>query len=198
MTGSFAKTFTVLAVALAGMTVAARADAGCFTPRPQGVLASLPQTPSFQSRAGQAVAGTLGVVDSRRPSSIVGLWHVQLTTTSNDVGIPPGVVIDDAYATWHNDGTELMNSSRPPMTGSFCMGVWASVAPRSYRLKHIALSWSDTGTAFVGPAIIHQEVTLSPKDDSYEGTFTLDQYAPDGTTRLAHIEGTVAASRITP
>ena len=78
------------------------------------------------------------------------------------------------------------------------MGVWAQLPPRSYRLKHIALSWNPTGTVFVGPAIITQEVTLGLKDDSYEGTFTLDQYASNGTTRLAHIEGTVAASRITP
>src|SRR4029077_16899044 len=105
-----------------------------------------------------------------------------------------GLVMEGAYASWHWDETELMNSSRPPITGSFCMGVWAQVPPRSYRLKHIALSWNNTGTEFVGPAIIKEDVTLSPKDDSYDGTFTLDQYAPDGTTRLAHIEGTIAAT----
>ena len=198
MSGSFAKTFTVLAVALAGMTVAARAEAGCFTTRPQGVIASLAQLPSFQSRSSQGVAGALGVVDPSKPSSIVGLWQVVFTTTSNDVGIPPGTVVDHGYATWHSDGTELMNSARPPMTGSFCMGVWAQVQPRSYRLKHVALLWSPTGTEFVGPAILMEDVTLSPKDDSFEGTFTLDQYAADGTTRLAHIEGTIAATRITP
>ena len=198
MNGSFAKTITVLAVALAGMSVAARAEAECFTTKPQSVIASLAHLPSFQSRSSQAVAGALGVVDPTKPPSIVGLWHVVFTTTSNDVGIPPGAVIDDAYVTWHSDGTELMNSSRPPMTGSFCMGVWAQVPPRSYRLKHIALSWNNTGTEFVGPAIVQENVTLSPSDDSYEGTFTIDQYAADGTTRLAHIEGTLAATRITP
>jgi len=84
------------------------------------------------------------------------------------------------------------------MTGSFCMGVWAQVQPRSYRLKHTAPAWSPIGTEFVGPAILMEDVTLSPKDDSFEGTFTLDQYAADGTTRLVHIEGTIAATRITP
>jgi len=197
MSVSFPRILTVFAVAIAGVGVAARADAECFTTKPNAIT-SLGQMPSYQSRAGQAVAGALGVVDPSKPPSIVGLWHVVFTTTSNDVGIPPGVVIDDAYATWHSDGTELMNSSRPPITGSFCMGVWAQVPPRSYRLKHIALSWNPTGTEFVGPAIIREEVTVSPKDDSYEGTFTIDQYAADGTTRLAHIEGTIAATRITP
>jgi len=198
MSASFPRLVAVFAVALAGVGIAARADAECFATTPQSVITKLAPLPSFQSRSGQAAAGTLGAVDPSKPPSIVGLWHVLLTTTSNDVGIPPGAVIDDAYATWHSDGTELMNSSRPPMTGSFCMGVWAQLPPRSYRLKHIALSWNPTGTVFVGPAIITQEVTLSPADQSYEGTFTLDQYAADGTTRLAHIEGTVEATRITP
>jgi hypothetical protein len=196
MSGSFAKTFTVLAIALAGMSVAARAEAECFTAKP-GVIASLTKLPSFQSR-NQGVAGALGVVDPSKPPSIVGLWHAVFTTTSNDVGIPPGTVVDNAYVTWHSDGTELMNSSRPPMTGSFCQGVWTQLRPRGYRLKHIALAWDDTGTHFVGPALVHAEVTLGSKDDSYEGTFTIDQYAADGTTRLAHIEGTLAATRITP
>jgi hypothetical protein len=80
----------------------------------------------------------------------------------------------------------------------FLHGRLGPASARSYRLKHIALSWNPTGTVFVGPAIITQEVTLSPADQSYEGTFTLDQYAADGTTRLAHIEGTVEATRITP
>jgi hypothetical protein len=199
MSGSFARTFTVLAVALAGLSVAARAEAECFTPKPQGVMASLAQLPSFQSRSGQAAAaGTLGAVDAAKTPTIVGLWHVLFTTTSNDVGIPSGAIVDNAYVTWHSDGTELMNSARPPVTGSFCMGVWTQVPPRSYRLKHIALAWNSTGTEFVGPAIILEDVRLGPNDDSYEGTFTIDQYAADGTTRLAHIEGTLAATRITP
>ena len=197
MSGSFAKSFTVLAIALAGLSVAARAEAECFTTKP-GLIKSLAQLPSFQSRSGQTAAGALGVVDPTKSPSIVGLWHAVFTTTSNDVGIPPGAVVDNAYVTWHSDGTELMNSSRPPMTGSFCMGVWTQVHPRNYRLKHIALAWNDAGTQFVGPVLVHADVTLSPKDDSYEGTFSFDQYAADGTTRLAHIEGTLAATRITP
>jgi len=37
------------------------------------------------------------------------------------IGIPDGVPLDDGYATWHSDGTEIMNSGRVPKTGSF---VW--------------------------------------------------------------------------
>jgi len=198
MSVTFSRLCGVMTVTVAVVSVAARADAECFTTKPQSPIASLAQLPTFQGRGSQTAAGTLGVVDPSKTPSIVGLWHVLFTATSSDVGIPPGAVIDDAYATWHSDGTELMNSSRPPISGNFCMGVWAQVPPRSYTLKHIALAWDPTGTEFVGPVIIKQDVTLSPRDDSYEGTFTLDQYAPDGTTRLAHIEGTIAATRITP
>jgi hypothetical protein len=40
-------------------------------------------------------------------------------------------VIDDALATWHSDGTEIMNSSKPPISQSWCMGVWKTVGPRT-------------------------------------------------------------------
>jgi hypothetical protein len=200
MTAPFRRTFCVVALALVTIGVSARADAECFSVTPQRSGLFLPQAPSYEGRtaAFQNGTGTPGAIDPATPVSIVGLWHVVLTTVSNSVGIPPGTVIDDAYATWHSDGTELMNSSRPPISGNFCMGVWSQSGPRTYKLKHIALAWNSTGTVFEGPAIIRQDVTVSPANHTYEGTFTLDQYAPDGTTLLAHIEGTVSANRITP
>jgi hypothetical protein len=78
----------------------------------------------------------------------------------------------------------------------------------TFKLHHVALSWAfdlntpvtgpGTGGAdFVGPADIREEVTLDKSGNSYEGQFTLVQYAPDGTTRLATIIGTVTATRIT-
>src|SRR5712691_1774031 len=48
---------------------------------------------------------------------ITGLWKFQFA-------LPDGTVIDQGYVTWHADGTELINSLHPPITGSFCMGVW--------------------------------------------------------------------------
>src|SRR5438045_3062348 len=48
---------------------------------------------------------------------ITGFWKVQLA-------LPDGTIIDQGYATWHADGTEILNSSRPPISGNFCMGVW--------------------------------------------------------------------------
>lgn len=122
-------------------------------------------------------------------ATIVGLWSVTFL-------LADGTVFDSGYATWHSDGTELMNSGRPPMTGSFCMGVWKLTNQGSYQLNHIALSWDSTGTVFVGPANIRETITVAPSGNTYSGSFTLNQYDPDGNL-LAHFAGKVVAQRIT-
>jgi hypothetical protein len=56
--------------------------------------------------------------DSDAP--IVGLWRVHFISEGNlkTIGVPDGTVIDQGYAAWHSDGTEIMNSGRDPLTGS--------------------------------------------------------------------------------
>jgi len=125
----------------------------------------------------------------------VGLWKFQFVAEGNS-GIPDGTVIDQGFATWHRDGTEIMKSGRPPITGSFCMGVWKQTTRGTFKLNHFALSWDTNGTTFVGPANLREEVVLDESEDSYTGTFTIDQFGPDGTTVLAHITGQVTATRI--
>jgi hypothetical protein len=136
-------------------------------------------------------------------AEIVGLWKFEFTATSPFLG-----PFDAGYVTWHSDGTELMNSSRAPTTGSFCMGAWKQIGHSTYKLNHFALAWAfdadapDTGPGtggaiFVGPANIREQVTVDRSGNNYEGTFTLVQYAPDGITVLATITGTVTATRIT-
>jgi hypothetical protein len=129
--------------------------------------------------------------------SIVGLWKIQFISKNNE-GIPDGTVLDDGYATWHVDGTELMNSSRPPITSSFCMGVWKKVGRSTFQLNHIALSWDPTGSTFVGPANIRETVTVTEHGNVYQGVFSITQYSIDGTTVLAKVGGTVKATRINP
>ena len=86
-----------------------------------------------------------------RPSDgIVGFWHVAFVAQGNTNGIPDGTTIDSAYVQWHSDGTEIMNSSRDPRTGNFCLGVWKRTGAFTYTLKHLALSWDGSGTP-VGP-----------------------------------------------
>ena len=123
-------------------------------------------------------------------ATIVGLWKSEFI-------LYDGTVFDSGYTTWHSDGTELMNSGRAPMTGSFCMGVWEQNSQGTYILNHFALSWDPTGTVFVGPANIRESIVLDPSGNTYTGTFSLTQFDPNGNI-LAHFAGKVTGSRITP
>jgi hypothetical protein len=122
-------------------------------------------------------------------ASIVGLWKIKLL-------LADGSVFDEGYTTWHSDGTELTNSGRPPMTGSFCMGAWKKNSDGTYRLNHFALSWDSTGTIFVGPANIKERITVDPSGNSYTGTFSVNQYDTNGNV-LVHRTGRVVGLRIT-
>src|SRR5262249_35541039 len=113
---------------------------------------------------------------------IVGMWHVTFTAQGNEVGPPDGGAIDNALVIWHSDGTELMNSARPPQDGNFCMGVWKKTGHNKYKLNHFAWLGNDTANAPggignpAGPARIVANITLSPNGKHYTGTFTLDAY----------------------
>ena len=134
---------------------------------------------------------------SRPSRSIVGMWHFTYVSLGNgDMGIPDGTVLDDGYQTWHGDGTEITNSGRPPMTQSFCTGVWDR-SGGDYRLNHFALSWDPTGTQFVGPTNIREMVSVDTSGNAIEGEFTIDQYSPDGSTVVAHLGGTMSGQRVT-
>jgi len=134
--------------------------------------------------------------DSDR-AGIVGLWKVKFTSKGNTgIGIPDGAPLDEGYATWHSDGTEIMNSGRAPKTGNFCMGVWKQTGQSSYKLNHFALSWDPTGTTLIGPTNIREQIVLDGTGNSYSGTVTFDQYDTEGHL-LVHISGVVSAQRIT-
>jgi hypothetical protein len=106
-------------------------------------------------------------------------------------------VIDSAFAQWHSDGTEIMNSSRLPRSQSFCLGVWKNAGPLQYKLNHFAISWTDDGDTLIGPANFREKITLSRDHNSFAGTFTIDQYDTGGGL-LVHIAGTIQGKRITP
>ncbi len=88
-----------------------------------------------------------------------------------------------------------MNSSRPPVTQSFCLGVWKKVGGLRYKLNHFAISF-DPNRNLVGPANIREKVVLSPGGKTFSGPFTIDQFDQSGNT-LAHITGQLAGTRIT-
>jgi hypothetical protein len=129
---------------------------------------------------------------SANEDAVVGFWRVILTARGN-VGIPDGAVLDQAFAQWHDDGTEIMASSRPPSTGNTCLGTWKKVSPLHYVLNHFGISW-DSGN-FIGLANIREEIDLSRDGSSFTGTFTIDQYDPSKRNPV-HIQGEIAGQRI--
>jgi hypothetical protein len=146
------------------------------------------QPQHWQGPAPFRPASFLLVAHQDSDDRIVGFWKVEFV-------LDDGTVIDHGFAQWHSDGTEIMNSSRPPATSNFCLGVWQKSGPSRYKLNHFGLSWDPNGN-FIGPARIQEDVILDHSGNNYVGTFTIDQYDPSGNL-LAHIAGQVTATRVT-
>lgn len=62
---------------------------------------------------------------------IVGFWKASFVSEGS-TGIPDGTVVDSPFVQWHSDGTEIMNSTRAPVTQSFCLGVWHKTGKLTY------------------------------------------------------------------
>jgi hypothetical protein len=179
---TFNKLAAILGVIVLGMGLASQAFADC------GNYSQGKSAPSLhkQSWRDDLNPGLIRVsTGSQDP--IVGFW--QATFTSNDI------VIDSTYVQWHSDGTEIMNSSRPPATSNFCLGVWENLGKSKYKLNHFAIS-SDINGNLIGPANIRELVALDSTGNSYSGKFTIDQYDTNGNL-LAHVAGNLNATRIT-
>ncbi len=153
----------------------------------------LPQATPAQD--GVLVPVTYQLVPTAGPggedNAIVGMWAVQF------IAEPGDVVIDHALAQWHSDGTEIMNSSREPLTGSFCLGVWKKTG-KSYHLNHYAMSWDATGMTFLGITNIREDVTVHDHGNTYSGTFTFEQFDPDGNDLGPVAAGNIVAQRLMP
>jgi hypothetical protein len=182
----------ILGIVSFGLAFVPRATAQCAFPGLNAAGAGQP--PSFEREA-RVGSGSLTAASETEGSHgrIVGFWKVKFVSQGTP-GIPDGAVIDNGFAQWHSDGTEIMNSSRAPATQSFCLGVYEKSGPASYDLNHFALSFDPAGN-FVGPAQIREQVTLNKKADRYDGTFTIDQYDSSGNL-LVHITGEVNGTRI--
>ncbi len=146
--------------------------------------------------------------DRNHNEAIVGMWHVLFTAqTANGepVPVPGGIVIDNAIAVWHNDGTEIMNSARSAQDGNFCLGVWERTGERTYLLNHIPWQGNvydpSASPSIIGPpqsgVQIIEKITLSPDGNSFKGTFTLKAYDTSGNVYTS-FTGELAARRIIP
>lgn len=121
---------------------------------------------------------------------ITGLYRFTFTVQ--------GKLADQGFITWHADGTEIMNSGRPPATQSFCMGAWQQTGAHTYALNHWAMSWDPSGKTYIGPTNIRESITLASDGNSYSGDFTLTQYTSDGKQPTGPaVTGSVSATRVT-
>jgi len=215
-------------IALGGIALAgAEAMAGCGSgPSPPGMKPMI-----YRDDAGGGLLRTgYGPYNT---AAITGLWKFTFTA-EGDVGpgapakalpLPDGTPVDAGFVTWHDDGTELMNSGRTPASSSFCMGVWKQVGASEYKLNHWAISWipdyqpgvtdswsqipgglDELFQAF-GPTNIQESLTLERGSNAYTGSFRITQYVNNGSktpitdTTGAPIAfvilGTVSATRVT-
>jgi len=183
-----------VAMVLLGMGLVAEASAGCgnFEELKTGAIQPLSGQGTGQFRPGSLllVADHEGSVDR-----IVGFWKVKLVSEGNP-GIPDGTVLDDGFAQWHPDGTEILNSSRPAASGNFCLGVWKKTGSFHYTLNHFTLGSNPSTDTLSGRGQLREEIELDHGGDSYFGTFTSDGYYLSGHL-LVHRQGTVFGTRIT-
>lgn len=157
---------------------------------PQAVM---PAIANQISAAPQSAADNINPLQLLEP--ITGLYQFTFIAQGNP-NIPDGTTLDKGFATWHADGTEIMNSGKAPLSQSFCMGAWAHTGLRSYTLNHWALNWDPTGKTFLGPLNIRENIKLDASGNFYSGSFKITQYSPDGSTPEGGPQGIVSATRI--
>ena len=123
------------------------------------------------------------------PDTIVGLWHVTYTTSTN---APFAVSLKE----WHSDGTEFENVDRG-VVGNICFGVWKQTGSRTFRLHHTGWTYDDNGNP-TGSFIINETETVASNGMSYTGNFDFKVYDTSGDyISGTETTGTIAASRIT-
>jgi hypothetical protein len=139
-------------------------------------------------------------------ATIVGLWHVNYTATSDD-NFPPGGPFPptpfpfvESLKSWHADGTEFENAFLPPTGGNICFGVWKDLGKGTVKLHHIGLMFNSDGSL---SAIFTQDETDTVSSDgkTYKGMFDFKLWPPSYDAvavgkPIAEVKGTVAATRI--
>ena len=154
------------------------------------------QQATLDSIGGANVNSVLGGKGNAR-GAIVGFWKFAFVAPDGIHGV------DWGFQSWHSDGTELTNSGgQLPATGNFCSGAWSQDTDGTYRLNHWAIAWNLPGTDptdLAGLINITETLKLDRSGNSMTGSVSLDLYAPDTTTHLAHlVDGSVIGSRVMP
>jgi hypothetical protein len=205
-------------VALVGLgllfTASGAKAGGCALPNKTGAAPSIP----FVSPDGNDHQED---EDSKRPASIVGLWHLNYNATAES-GAPifPPVPFPflESFKTWHADGTEFENAFMPPAGGNICFGVWKDLGHGKVKLHHIGVMFGTEGNppAYVGTPpeyvtnifTVDETDAVAPNGKTYSGFFDFRLFSPANCansasgyvctgTPIAEVTGTVFGVRIT-
>jgi hypothetical protein len=176
-----------LAVIVCCSVFSASARASCSHTGTQPAFPSMPFLQPAHPAAARVPTAT-----SSSTASIVGLWHVFLTSG--------GLPFDEGYDAWHSDGTEILVDNAPPQpangAGAVCIGVYKKTGPGAYLLKHVF--WTiDANGNLSGSGVIMETVTLDAGANTYHGTFTEDVFDLSGNL-IFEATGDLNAERITP
>ena len=186
--------FSVLSalVGLGLLFAASGANAGCAVPYKAAAAPAIPFASPHWEDEGNA--------------SIVGLWHVIYTGTSDD-NFPPGGPYPptpfqflESFKTWHADGTEFENAFLPPTGGNICFGVWKEVDNRTVKLHHIGLMFNPDGS-LLAIFTVDETDKVASNGKTYQGFFDFKLWPPsyDAVGKglpISEVKGTTAATRI--
>jgi hypothetical protein len=171
---------TLTALAVASLALAsANAHASCFSSIGPGNAITMPML--------QGGGSALEAATTSAPT-IVGLWGVVYTAAN-------GSVFNQAFDTWHADGTEFENAYMPVLNGNICEGVWTSTGS-TVSLHHIGWTYDPVaGGVANGTFTVVSTITVGKDNKSYTGTFTFKAFDMKGKL-LATVPGTLVAQRI--
>jgi len=176
---------------LALITICAPGAKAACSPPSKARFGLTPPEPNFLLDEGNVARASDEKREEEKEASIVGLWHIFF--------VSGGQPFDEGFDEWHSDGTEVLNDTAPPQpangAGTVCLGVYKKIAPGTYKLRHPFWSFDASGN-LAGSGVILETVTLDEDGDSFQGTFTFDQFNLSGNL-IFEATGTLSAKRIT-
>ena len=161
---------------------------------------------SIQKAEGHSVQGTKGDRGEPGPQNlpgivpnITGLWDVK--------DYYQGQLIDEYFDTWMGDGNEFFIDATDPVEENVCQGTWLQAPPtfgqsapsapyRTYKLKHVAWGFDDTGTLQYR-AVFRDTITLSVDGKNFTGTEDVYIYDLEGNLTAQYLGDSLQATRIT-
>ena len=190
MKTSFQKTLSIAGIVMASALWADAASAGCYS---HDAFSDAPKMQQQSWRGTGQLRMTL--VDwQHHDDDIVGFWNIVVSSKGNP-GIPDGTVLDRGLQQWHDDGTEMLNSSaQHPATQNYCLGTWVKTGAYTYKLNHFAYSYN-ADQSVAGLVRIRETVKVSRDGAAMTGTQTVDIY-DNLRNHLTTIQGTLVGARI--